>query len=223
MFRRQFLPVARSSNVLSASRNASKLINDKFTLLTYNMLSPSYMWPQVYTYVPDPYKDWQYRHKLLESELLGSYKADIMCLQEMTSRDYNENWKRLLGSGIGYGSKFIAKSPPLYWEREVDEIDGVGIFYNLKKFDFISSSGIYLNQFLNVFSSTELEYLHSKRLVLTDGAGVPIGEKNLLDVISVSYTHLDVYKRQILIVGPVQQPLLRRIRRRFTLMNLKIS
>lgn len=75
MLARQFIPIG--ANVL---KNSAKPL---FTLLSYNLLSPSYMWPQVYTYVPEKYKDWNYRHKLLEQELLDKYRADIMCLQEL--------------------------------------------------------------------------------------------------------------------------------------------
>ncbi|CCD23006.1 RNA exonuclease NDAI_0A08530 [Naumovozyma dairenensis CBS 421] len=185
MFQRKFIPILRSSNSLPKIPLSRRIMNDKFTVLSYNMLSPSYMWPQVYTYVPDQYKDWNYRHTLLELELLDKYKADIMCVQEMTKRDYIDYWQLKLGTTIGYGSKFIAKSPPKYWERHLLDLDGVAIFYNLQKFDFISSSGIYLNEFLDVFNPEELQYLKEKTLELTDGAGIKIDEKTLFEILSV--------------------------------------
>lgn len=175
MLARQFIPIG--ANVL---KNSAKPL---FTLLSYNLLSPSYMWPQVYTYVPEKYKDWNYRHKLLEQELLDKYRADIMCLQELTSEDYSNFWKKTLQTNMNYGSNYIAKTPPQYWKRPVEQMDGVGIFYNLDKFEFISRSGIYLNQLLGVFSNNELEYLEKKPVTLTDGAGNQVGEQSLLQIL----------------------------------------
>ncbi|AJT75802.1 Ngl1p [Saccharomyces cerevisiae YJM1573] len=180
MFTRRFIPVVQSTK-----QNIGKYVRKdaRFTLLTYNMLSPSYMWPQVYTYVAEPYKNWSYRHRLLEKELLNTFKADIMCLQEMTARDYEDYWHDSIGVDVNYGSKFISKTPPKYWKKPVKDMDGVSIFYNLAKFDFISSSGIYLNQLLNVFNQRELKYLYNKKVTLTDGASNVIGEDSLLDVL----------------------------------------
>ncbi|KAL3234495.1 RNA exonuclease NGL1 [Nakaseomyces bracarensis] len=173
---RRFIPL---SSALAHTRPSKPV----FTLLSYNMLSPSYMWPQVYTYVPEKYKDWKYRHGLLEQELLNKYKADIMCLQELTSDDYSGFWKKALKDQMNYGSKFIAKTPPKYWTKSPDLMDGVGIFYNLDKFDFISWSGIYLNQLLGMFTNAELDYLKSREIILTDGAGNETGKDNLLQVL----------------------------------------
>lgn len=155
----------------------------KFTMLTYNILSPAYMWPQVYSYVPEKYKDWQYRHQLLETELFNMYKSDIMCLQELTIRDYNNFWKSNFLNKHSMGSEYISKSPPLYWKEDEDQLDGVGIFYNMDKFEFKHATGIKLNKFLNNFNKHELEYMGKKRLELTDGTGKRTGESNLLDVL----------------------------------------
>ncbi|QLL34051.1 hypothetical protein HG536_0F03760 [Torulaspora globosa] len=182
LFGRRLLPIKKIASNLR--RNSSKtLIDDKFTLLTYNLLSPYYMWPQVYTYVPDEYKDWKYRHRLLENELLSRYRADIMCLQELTATDYYQYWEPVIDRDFNYGSKYIAKPPPQYWKREPSDMDGVGIFYNLNKFDYISSSSVYLNDLIGSFDLNELSYLKSKMVKLTDGAGNPTGEQALLEVL----------------------------------------
>lgn len=141
------------------------------------------MWPQVYTYVQEEYKDWNYRHKLLEKELLHSYRADIMCLQELTARDYYQYWEKVIDRDFHYGSQFIAKNPPLYWKKQPNDMDGVGIFYNLNKFDYVSSSSIYLNDLVGTFDLNELHYLQNKIVNLTDGAGNPTGQKTLLEVL----------------------------------------
>ena len=155
--------------------------NDRITFMTYNILSPSYMWPQVYTYVPELYKDWRYRHKLLEAELLRIYRTDILCLQELTERDYLEFWKPMMLKVHSMGSNFIAKSAPKYWHDAPDALDGSGIFYSRDKFEFIHSAGIYLSDFLGVFSREELRSLGSRMLTLTDGNGAAIEETTLLE------------------------------------------
>lgn len=182
MFGRRFLPIKSITNSLPKS-GSKRLIDDKFTFMTYNMLSPHYMWPQVYTYVPDEYKDWNYRHKLLEKEILNSYRADIMCLQELTASDYHQYWEEVIDRDFHYGSRFIAKPPPQYWQKDAKDMDGVGIFYNLNKFDYISSTSIHLNDLIGSFDLDELSYLKSKQVKLTDGAGNPKGEKTLLEIL----------------------------------------
>lgn len=182
IFGRKFLPIKQIASNLPRT-GSKRLIDDKFTLLTYNMLSPHYMWPQVYTYVSDEYKDWKYRHRLLEKELLSRYRADIMCLQELTATDYHQYWEPVIDRDFHYGSKYIAKPPPKYWKKDPSDMDGVGIFYNLNKFDYISSSSIYLNDLIGSFDLDELSYLKSKIVKLTDGAGNATGDQTLLEVL----------------------------------------
>lgn len=180
MFARPFLPIPRSG-VNTLVKTLSPVSKDlKFTLLTYNILSPSYMWPQVYTYVPERHKNWSFRHELLEYELMNLYKADIMCFQEMTHRDYDEFWAPTALRKLGMGSNFIAKTAPKYWKSSEDELDGCSIFYNKNMFEFISSKGIYLNQLLSAFNEQEIKYLAQRELELTDGAGNSTGSTNLL-------------------------------------------
>lgn len=147
------------------------------------MLSPCYMWPQVYTYVPEKFKEWGYRHRLLEDELFKTYKADIMCLQELTTKDYHNFWDKQMKETLNYGSNFISKTPPKYWKRPTDEMDGVGIFYNLDKFEYISSSSIYLNDVLGIFNVRELKYMKETMITLTNGAGEAIGKDNLMNIL----------------------------------------
>ncbi|SCU96528.1 LAMI_0F06854g1_1 [Lachancea mirantina] len=189
-FARRLLPLG--SNLIETStkkpivgNGATNLGNrcDTFTMLTYNMLSPYYMWPQVYTYVPDKFKEWSYRHALLEKEILNKYRADIMCVQELTWKDYDSFWQEHLEQDLNYGSSFIAKTPPKYWQRPENEMDGVGIFYNREKFDHISSTSIYLSDMIGIFNIKELNYLKSTIITLTNGAGEPVGKESLLNVL----------------------------------------
>lgn len=180
MFKRPFVPVNTKGINNLAKKFTPVSRNLKFTLLTYNILSPSYMWPKVYTYVPEKYKDWNFRHKLLEHEIMHLYKADIMCFQEMTHKDYNEFWAPVALQKLQMKSKFISKTAPKYWTSSEEQLDGCSIFYNQNMFEFISSKGIYLNQLLSAFNKQELLYLSTRELQLTDGGGNPMGTTNLL-------------------------------------------
>lgn len=191
---RRFIPVKPATSLGGKNGRLAKLalpsgdsghgqIDNRFTMLTYNILSPSYMWPQVYTYVPEQYKNWQYRHHLLESELFQKYKSDIMCLQELTVRDYNGFWKGNFHDKYAMGSEYLSKTAPSYWKGEADQLDGVGIFYNMEKFEFIHSTGIKLSEYLSNFNKHELEFLAKSEMDLTDGAGNVTGKSNLLEVL----------------------------------------
>lgn len=187
MFARKLLPVFKkipSRIPPKTPIHGCELASNRFTFLTYNMLSPHYMWPQVYTYVKDEYKDWNYRHELLEHELFHTFKADIMCLQELTANDYDAFWKSEMEQRINYGSKFAPKSPPSYWEKATGEMDGVGVFYNMDKFESISSTWLALNNLEGIFDKKELEYLSGHNISLTNGAGSVVGQDNLYNILS---------------------------------------
>lgn len=175
-------PVAQAppSAVIGSS---SKSTNPSFSMLSYNVLSPHYMWPQVYTYVPDKYKDWSYRHRLLEKEILQTYKSDIMCLQELTMQDYYSYWKKTLKHKYGYGSRFIAKNPPTYWTKPLVEMDGVGVFYNLEMFDYLGSTSIFLNDLTGTFNSKELNYMRCRNISILNGNNEVTGQQTLYDLV----------------------------------------
>ncbi|CCH61279.1 hypothetical protein TBLA_0E02260 [Henningerozyma blattae CBS 6284] len=170
------IPIQQPHQTLPAAKNPT------FTFLSYNMLSPHYMWPQVYTYVPQEYKDWKYRHNLLEKEILDKYRSDIMCVQELTTIDYYSFWRDSLRKGFNYGSRFIAKNPPNYWTKSLVEMDGVGIFYNLDMFDYIGSRSINLNDLASTFDRKELDYMAAKEITILNGNGDVTGKESLYEL-----------------------------------------
>ncbi|AET38348.1 RNA exonuclease Ecym_2636 [Eremothecium cymbalariae DBVPG len=183
MIHRRIVPISKNSHLklMNGTNNVSS--NKTLSVLTYNMLSPYYMWPQVYTYVPDKFKDWNYRHKLLEYELFYKHKADILCLQELTTEDYNQFWRKQMKRRLSYGSNFISKPPPKYWTAGLQEMDGVGTFYNTEKLEFISSTVIYLNDFLSMFSKRELDWMSRRQITQTNGANDPVTTRSLLSIL----------------------------------------
>ncbi|AGO12831.1 AaceriACR277Cp [[Ashbya] aceris (nom. inval.)] len=178
MINRQLLPVY-SGSVAAGCRPERR-----FTLLTYNMLSPYYMWPQVYTYVPEPFKKWEYRHKLLEYELFHKYHADILCLQELTGKDYEKFWRKQMKRRMNFESQYAQKPPPAYWTRAEEEMDGVGTFYNAEKFEHVATDVEYLSDILGALTPSEKEWMAQTQVQLTDAAGRVVGKQSLKKVIT---------------------------------------
>jgi mRNA deadenylase 3'-5' endonuclease subunit Ccr4 len=116
----------------------------KFTMLSYNLLNQSYIWPKVYdNYVDPAHKDWNYRLDLLKKSLThSSLKSDVMFFQEMDLRTFRDVWKPMFET-LGYGCEYKQKGKPAYWDAHAllddsiddDSIDGVSTMYNKSKFE----------------------------------------------------------------------------------------
>lgn len=128
MFRRPFVAV----NKKIANNVAKKLTwissELKFTLLTYNMLSLSYMWYKICTYVIVNSKYQNLRYKLLEYLITHLYKADIPCFQEITPKNYEEFWATVALQKLQMKSKFTPKTAPKYGTSSEDHLDDCSIF-----------------------------------------------------------------------------------------------
>lgn len=130
----------------------------RFKMASFNMLNQSYMWPQVYdSYVAPLYRSWDYRVKLLSNIVNHeSVRSDIMCFQEMETQVYYNYWRPMFND-MGFGSEFIRKTKPVYWEKESENIDGVSIFFNRDKFELIECkkfqiSHYFKNEFNNLYN-----------------------------------------------------------------------
>ena len=62
----------------------------------------------MYKFTPSWALDWEYRKNSLENEILG-YSTDIICLQEVETRTFNEFWLPLMTSK-GYRGHFYSKT-----------------------------------------------------------------------------------------------------------------
>ncbi|KAK9888902.1 hypothetical protein WA026_001123 [Henosepilachna vigintioctopunctata] len=79
-----------------------------FRFLTYNTLSNRYTEMNLaFSYCPSEVLAIDYRKQLIYQELKG-YNADIICLQEIDNREYNNYFREKL-SELGYVSKFHRK------------------------------------------------------------------------------------------------------------------
>ncbi|AET41183.1 CCR4-NOT core exoribonuclease subunit CCR4 Ecym_7354 [Eremothecium cymbalariae DBVPG len=112
-----------------------------FTLLSYNTLCQHYATPKMYRFVPSWALSWDYRREKLKEEVL-SYQTDVICLQEVESKTYEEFWLPLLEKQ-GYSGVFHAKTRARTMQvKDAKKVDGCCIFYKNSEFSCIFKDAI---------------------------------------------------------------------------------
>ncbi|CAG8492508.1 21725_t:CDS:2 [Rhizophagus irregularis] len=100
----------------------------------------------LYGYTPVWALEWDYRKELIMSEVL-SYNADIVCLQEVDTSQYDEYFKDTFHNHGGYDSVYWPKSRAKTmadWEKK--SVDGCATFYKSSKYQLIDKQLIEFNQ-----------------------------------------------------------------------------
>ncbi|KAI8898672.1 Endonuclease/exonuclease/phosphatase [Globomyces pollinis-pini] len=120
--------------------------SDVFTVMCYNTLCEKYATPQTYGYTPSWALSWDYRKDLLLQEILN-YSADIVCLQEVEMRQFEDFFKEQLSQLADYDGVFFpksrAKTMPEYERRQVD---GCVTMYKTSKFKLLQKQHIEFQQ-----------------------------------------------------------------------------
>ncbi|CAG8618205.1 4058_t:CDS:2 [Paraglomus occultum] len=119
---------------------------DVFTLLSYNVLCEKYATSQHYGYIPSWALAWNYRKDLILQDVL-SYNADIVCLQEVDTSQYEEFFKDQLRAQADYDSVYWPKSRAKTmseWEKKT--VDGCATFFKASKYTLIDKQLIEFNQ-----------------------------------------------------------------------------
>ncbi|RCK63632.1 Glucose-repressible alcohol dehydrogenase transcriptional effector [Candida viswanathii] len=113
---------------------AEPVSSDCFTVLSYNTLCQHYATPKMYKFTPSWALNWEYRRSALEKEILD-YSTDIICLQEVETRTFNEFWLPLMTSK-GYRGHFYSKtrSKTMQDSESKKKVDGCATFYRGEKF-----------------------------------------------------------------------------------------
>ncbi|KAL9234260.1 hypothetical protein vseg_009148 [Gypsophila vaccaria] len=96
------------------------------SILTYNILSDIYLYPDKYFYCPQWALKWEYRRKNLLHEIL-LYNADIVCLQEVQSDHFEDFFKPELES-YGYQAVYKKKTREMFTGSGYT-IDGCATFF----------------------------------------------------------------------------------------------
>ena len=144
-----------SDQYWKSSNKDPDLTKKSFTVLQYNTLCQHYATPKMYRYTPSWALAWEYRKNKLKDQIL-SYSCDIICLQEVEAKTYEEYWSPLLQKK-GYTGVFHAKTrAKLLANKDSKKVDGCCIFFKNNKFKMI--------KFENVdFSTTWMKHAKFQR------------------------------------------------------------
>lgn len=115
-------------------------------MLCYNVLCDKYATPQMFGYVPSWFLNWDYRKQLILHEIL-SYDADIVCLQEVETSQYEQYFKPQLRMRGGYDGVFSPKSRARTmsdWDKSF--VDGCATFFKADKFKLEDKTLVEFNQ-----------------------------------------------------------------------------
>lgn len=105
---------------------------DRFTVYDANILCPKYATAQQYPYVPSTALAWDHRRDLVV-EGIQNRDADIVCLQEIDSDTFHEDFRANLAVN-DYKGIFWAKSrAQTMAEREAKQVDGCATFWKNSK------------------------------------------------------------------------------------------
>ncbi|XP_063838831.1 2',5'-phosphodiesterase 12 isoform X1 [Ostrinia nubilalis] len=108
---------------------ASKLTNNRFRCVTYNILADLYCDSDhtrevLYPYCPPYALSIDYRKQLILKELTG-YNADILCLQEVDAKIFNHYLQPLLQENGLHG---------VFYKKGKEVAEGLALFYRMDRF-----------------------------------------------------------------------------------------
>lgn len=125
--------------------NPNAPANETFSVLSYNILCEWYAPGHMYGYTPSWALAWDYRKELILQEVM-TYSADIICLQEVDSEQYEEYFLDAL-SGQDYDGVFHAKSRSRTMSgEEKRHVDGCATFFKNTVFSMVEQQLIEFNQ-----------------------------------------------------------------------------
>ncbi|QPG76543.1 hypothetical protein FOA43_003932 [Brettanomyces nanus] len=129
----------------------------KFTLMSYNTLCQHYATQKMYRYTPSWALAWEYRRKKLTEEI-SNYKAQVICLQEVETKTYEDYWSPLMEKR-GYRGVFHCKGrAKTMSEKNAKKVDGCATFFKTDIFQLVDKklidySGVVMTQ--DKFKKTE--------------------------------------------------------------------
>lgn len=106
---------------------------DRFTIFDQNILCPTYVNSTQYPYVPSGALAWEHRRDVIMREI-RSRNADIICLQEINSECYNEDFRETLAHQDYRGVFWQKSRAQTMADREAKRVDGCATFYKGSKY-----------------------------------------------------------------------------------------
>jgi len=138
--------------------------NGMLSVVTYNILCPTYTGSQNFAYVPSWALQWETRKVTILQELI-SYNGDILCIQEMDTASYVDYFKENLKARGEYESVFYQKSRARTMsETEKRGVDGCAIFWKGGRFQMVEQRCIPLSQLFSQKTIGENEHIANRML-----------------------------------------------------------
>lgn len=127
-----------------------------FTIMTYNTLCQHYATQKMYRYTPSWVLNWDRRREKLTEDIL-QYRPNVICMQEVETRTYEEHWAPLMLSH-GYRGQFHVKTRARTMsEKNAKKVDGCAIFYQESVFKLVDKKDLeYGSYFMNQRASRDV-------------------------------------------------------------------
>ncbi|KAK3914137.1 Protein angel-like protein 2 [Frankliniella fusca] len=128
---RKWVPTELGENLQQDAGSSSKLLDNSFTIMSYNVLAQSLLEEHHYLYRRNDERalDWKVRSKVLWKEIIEA-DADILCLQEVQASHLDSFYSKL--KDLGYAG--------LFKRRSVNNYDGCAIYFKTDKFKLVDSA-----------------------------------------------------------------------------------
>ena len=138
-----------------------------FSVMTYNLLADMLCTVEQFPTVPVPVLDWEYRAKVIASEVLGS-GADVLCMQELQGTaagagadDHHSALARLLAEH-GYEGRYVRKRKRNGLDWPNAQI-GNALFWRIDAFELIEHVEVPIAVTLNACCADEPSAAHFGR------------------------------------------------------------
>ena len=112
-----------------------------FRVVSYNILAEIYATKQMYPYCDAWMLSWPYRRSLLIQEI-SKIQADILCLQEVQSDNYEYHLAPAMLE-LGYEGVFCQKSRESM--GQYGKVDGCAVFWGVKRFQLVDYFNVDFN------------------------------------------------------------------------------
>ncbi|WFD22438.1 poly(A)-specific ribonuclease [Malassezia equina] len=119
--------------------------NNMFAVLSYNILCKKYATAQMYGYTPSWALDWDYRKEFILQEII-SYGADICCLQEVETGEFDQYFEPKLKQNAYEGIFWPKSRAKTMREDERVRVDGCATFINSQVYQIVDKRLIEFNQ-----------------------------------------------------------------------------
>mmetsp|Transcript_35685 Transcript_35685/g.43022 ORF Transcript_35685/g.43022 Transcript_35685/m.43022 type:complete len:566 (+) Transcript_35685:143-1840(+) len=138
------IPPPPTRNMLPIEGAPAISAPSNFTVLTYNVLADLYATADMYgSYCPHYALNWSYRKQSLLREIL-SYRADVLCLQEVQSDHFEDFFAPELQKH-GYTAVYKKKTAQVYTGNTYT-IDGCATFFRTDRFALVKKYEVEFNK-----------------------------------------------------------------------------